>query len=302
MTEVSVKIIEDSISEAGVRLTTMQLRYPRWIHSELLTHRVFSRNASSSRAIPTTKLLKDVEDNPAMPLFWGLNEPGMQSREALTEPTALNAARGLWLHPMRVCLRAAKDMVDLCGLHKQLVNRVFEPWTHIDVIVSSTDYDNFFALRCHPDAEPTIQVLAWRMADAYYEATPALRKEGEWHLPYVRPEERDMPIEAQRICSVARCARVSYRTHDGANPSLEKDKELYSRLLAGLERGDGEPGHLSPFEHQAAPLSGSEERSGNFKGWKQFRKMIGGENMKFDYKGAIAKGWRDFAMQIAPKP
>lgn len=302
MTEVTAKIVEDSISEGGARLTTMQLRYPRWIHSEVMTHRVFSRNASSSRAIPTKKMLESIEADPAEPLFWGLNEPGMQSRKELTDQSTLKAAKALWLHPMRVCIRAATDLAELCGLHKQLINRAVEPWMHIDVIISSTDFDNFFALRCHPDAEPTIQVLAWEMADLYYAAKPAVVAVGGWHLPYVKPEEREsLPLEAQKVCSVARCARVSYRTHDGANPSVEKDTELYNRLLGGLDKGGGEPGHLSPFEHQATPLVDASERSGNFTGWQQYRKQIPGEIMKFDYQAAVEKGWRDLAQKIKPR-
>jgi thymidylate synthase ThyX len=302
MTEVTAKIVEDSISEGGARLTTMQLRYPRWIHGEFMTHRVFSRNASSSRAIPTKKMLESIEANPAEPLFWGLNEPGMQSRKEITEPTALKAAKAMWLHPMRVCIRAAQEMAELCGLHKQISNRVIETWQHIDVIVSSTDFDNFFALRCHPDAEPTIQVLAWEMADALYNSQPTLVSNGGWHLPYIKPEEREsLPLDVQKFCSVARCARVSYRTHDGANPTVEKDKELYQRLLAGLDKGNGEPGHLSPLEHQATPLADPKSRSGNFVGWEQYRKQIPGEAMAFDYEAAIAKGWRDMAQKIKPK-
>lgn len=237
MTEVTAKIVEDSISEGGARLTTMQLRYPRWIHSEVMTHRVFSRNASSSRAIPTKKMLESIEADPAEPLFWGLNEPGMQSRKELTDQSTLKAAKALWLHPMRVCIRAATDLAELCGLHKQLINRAVEPWMHIDVIISSTDFDNFFALRCHPDAEPTIQVLAWEMADLYYAAKPAVVAVGGWHLPYVKPEEREsLPLEAQKVCSVARCARVSYRTHDGANPSSRRTPSFTTGCWAVLIR------------------------------------------------------------------
>lgn len=298
-----VKIVEDSISEAGVRLTTFQLAYPRVIHSEVMTHRVFSRNASSSRAIPVAKMVASIGDDPFVPMYWGLNEPGMQSRKELEDIGALKAAKSLWSHSVRVAVRTATDLYELCGLHKQLVNRVLEPFSYISVIVSSTNYENFFALRCHPDAEPHIQYLAWKMADLYYKGQqPQFRKTGEWHLPYVSAAEREsLPLETQKTCSVARCARVSYRTHDGANPSVEKDTELYNRLLGGLDKGDGEPGHLSPFEHQATPLPDGKAISGNFVGWQQFRQTIPGQAMTFDYDKAVAKGWRDMAALLSTR-
>lgn len=292
-----VKIIEDSISEAGARLTTFQLAYPRVIHAEVMTHRVFSRNASSSRAIPVAKMVASIADDPFMPMYWGLNEPGMQSRKELTDQMGVKAAKALWSHAARVCARVATDLYELCGLHKQLVNRILEPFSSISVIVSSTSYENFFALRCHPDAEPHIQHLAWKMADLYYTGPqPTVRKADEWHLPYVSAAEREsLPLETQKVCSVARCARVSYRTHDGASPSVEKDTELYNRLLGGLDKGDGEPGHLSPLEHQATPLADGKAASGNFVGWQQFRQTIPGQATPFDYARAVARGWRDMA-------
>jgi thymidylate synthase ThyX len=298
-----VKIVEDSISEAGVRLTTFQLSYPRIIHSELMTHRAFSRNASSSRAIPVSKMVASISVDPFFPLYWGMNEPGMQSRKEVTDAGTLKAAVALWSHGARVAARTATDLYELCGLHKQLVNRVLEPYSFISVIVSSTSYENFFALRCHPDAEPHIQHLAWKMADLYYKGSPpVLCKSGEWHLPYVSAAEREsLPLETQKVCSVARCARVSYRTHDGANPSVEKDTELYNRLLGGLEKGDGEPGHLSPLEHQATPLPDGKEVSGNFVGWQQFRQTIPGQAMTFDYDKAVDKGWRDMSALLSAR-
>lgn len=302
MTTISALIVEDSISTAGVRLTTYQLRYPRWIHSEVLTHRSFSRNASSSRAIPIKKMNEAIRTDPALPLHIGKNEPGMQSKTEISSASERAAVLSLWNDACRASLRASEDMHELFGVAKQVANRITEPHQHIDVIVTSTEFDNFFALRCHPDAEPTIQVLAWAMADAYYvNPSPVLRQTGEWHLPYVRSEERDMPIADQLVCSVARCARVSYRTHDGNSATLEKDRELHQRLLAGLGKDDGEPGHLSPFEHQATPLEDDASYSGNFRGWKQHRKTILGEHMKFNYEQAIARGWRDFAERIKPK-
>ena len=173
----------------------------------------------------------------------------------------------------------------------------------MDTVLSATDFENFFALRCHPDAEPHFRVLAWRMADAYYTgSTPVARSLDDCHLPYVTAEERvALPMETLKACSAARCARVSYKLHDGATASVEKDLELHSRLLAGLVAGGGEPGHLSPLEHQATPLADPAARSGPFRGWKQYRKEVVGENATFDYQAAVAKGWQESAYVIIPE-
>jgi thymidylate synthase ThyX len=82
---ISAKIIADSISESeyGDRITTFELEYPRFIHGELMTHRLFSRNAASSRAIPINKMMDQVLTAPAMPVEWGLNKSGMQAEEML---------------------------------------------------------------------------------------------------------------------------------------------------------------------------------------------------------------------------
>lgn len=266
----------------------------------MMTHRTFARNASSSRAIPVRTMLKRIEEDPAEPWHLGLQEPGMQARAEVSEPTARKSVYGLWRHAMRVALRSAQEMVELCGLHKQIANRITEPWQHMDVVLTATDFANFFALRCHPDAEPHFRVLAWRMADAYYTgSTPVLRRMGDWHLPYITAEERtSLPLETLKACSAARCARVSYRLHDGTATSVEKDLELHQRLLAGLVTGTGDPGHMSPLEHQATPLTDSNERSGPFKGWMQYRKEVVGENASFDYEDAVRRGWRDLAYSV----
>lgn len=303
MTTISAKIVESSISPAGVRLDTFELHYPDWFHGEFLTHRDFSRNAASIRAIPTLKLIQAIEADPAVPLHWGLNEPGMQANKALTDAREISAARGLWLAAMRKAISSASELAQLFKLHKQVAGRLLAPWKHMDVVATATNWENFFALRCHPQAEPHIRILAWRMADAYYRDTKPKRVDlGQWHLPYVRPEERTaLSLEDQKVCSTARCARVSYRTHTGENATLAKDKDLYTKLLAGLASGEElEPGHMSPFEHQATPLEDPAARSGNFRGWLQHRKTIPGEAMSFNYDAAVAKGWRDIANECVP--
>lgn len=297
---ITASIIADSISPAGKRLTTMQLRYPRFIHAEFMTHRVFSRNASSSRAIPVAKMIEDLRRDPAMPVYWGSNKPGMQAGDSL-HGIDLDHVKATWLQGMDRAIGSAERMMEL-GLHKQIANRVLEPWAHINVVVTGTEWANFFKLRCHADAQPEIKVLAEAMEQAMQLSLPQLVQEGEWHLPYIQFDRdwavaskhcqkgritRDMPGKHEiyavlRKVSTARCARVSYLTHDGRQTTVQEDIDLYHRLVVA------EPLHASPAEHQATPdrwLEGEkhgywehEELHGNLVGWQQHRKMLPGEH------------------------
>ena len=281
---IEAKIIADSITEDGNRLTTMQLMYPRFIHSEFMTHRVFSRNASSSRAIPIAKMIQSVRDNPAMPIHWGKNQPGMQARKEIDFPTL---AQDIWKYASELAVDRAYELKDL-DIHKQIVNRLLEPFQYIKVIVTATEWDNFFKLRCHEDAQPEMYELARVMKEAMEESTPKLLKHGEWHLPYVDfpgPRGKELSLEKAIKCSVARCARVSYLNHDNSNPNIEKDIALADKLL--------EAGHMSPFEHQATPMDFAKDTyalawekgvthkdrkdnfwSGNFRGFLQYRQLL----------------------------
>ncbi|KQS84327.1 FAD-dependent thymidylate synthase [Rhizobium sp. Leaf383] len=288
-------IIADSISAYGPRITTLQLRYPRFIHAEFMTHRAFSRNASSSRAIPVQKLIQDIIDDTAMPLHWGKNQPGMQAREehdglvdhTVFEPEvrpdvpdylatvgtysggpveAWDAARNWAIH--------AAEQFAAAGYHKQIVNRLLEPFSHINVVVTATDWENFFELRDHPDAQPEIQVLARAIKDAMAASVPDELPAGLWHLPYATfdedlqtyADEHDMSlVDVALKVSVARCARVSYLTHDGRKTTVEEDVALHDKLVVA------EPLHASPAEHQATPVQG---RDRNFNGWRQYRSVL----------------------------
>lgn len=263
---ITAKIILDSISPAGVRLTTFELKYPRFIHAEFMTHRVFSRNASSSRAIPVHKMLERIRNEPATPVHWGQNQAGMQADNEIAD-TAL--AKQMWMKAAHQACDMAEEMLSL-NLHKQIVNRITEPFAHIQVLVTSTQWDNFFVLRDHKDAQPEIRELAIQMKKVMNESTPKLLATGEWHTPFVREEEQDLDIETKRRISTARCARVSYLNHDGSTPSIEKDLKLYDQLITNR------PIHASPTEHQATPLLDDQdfEFSGNFRGWLQYRKLI----------------------------
>lgn len=293
----SAKVIAHSIYEGGSPLFTLQLRYWLPIHAEAKTHRVLSiggeeyieftqdesfmsdpklsRNAASNRAIPTNKILAQVENDPAMPIFFGKNQPGMQ---AAVEVDDVEEAKRDWLICARDAAAHARRLMEK-GWHKQTVNRLLMPFQWIDVIVTATDWDNFFELRDHEDAQPEIRALAKEMRAAMEASTPRLLQRGEWHLPYVTEHERQtLPLYVQKRISVARCARVSFLLHDGANPDVEKDLALYLRLVGAR------PLHASPTEHQATPdsfvlLNGKHawdnpQFHGNLTGWVQHRKHI----------------------------
>lgn len=275
----TAEIIKDSVSPAGVRLTTMQLTYPRFIHAEFMTHRVFSRNASSSRAIPVKKLLEMVRAQPAMFVEWGANKPGMQAAEVLP-PEIEMQAKATWVDAMEAVAGYADKMLSLDPApHKQIVNRMLEPWVHISVIVTATEWSNFFKLRLDAAAQPEIQLLAQRMKEAMDGSTPEPLKHGDWHLPYILQEDvedvtRERPkLVTASLCriSAARCARVSYLTHDGKRPTIEADLKLAHQLISMY--------HDSPLEHIATPsYSKVSPLNGNLRGWDQYRKLI--ENLR----------------------
>jgi thymidylate synthase ThyX len=265
----------------------MELNYPRFIHSEFMTHRMFSRNASSSRAIPVEKMIAAVSSSPAIPIHWGKNQAGMQAREELTE-IEIDVVKSDWNYASKRMTEIATLMSEM-DLHKQIVNRILEPFQWIKVIVTATEWDNFFKLRLHKDAQPEIQELARCMKIAVDESIPVELQPGEWHLPYVDLGDFDDsgdPIPEAIKCSVARCARVSYLNHDNSAPDISKDIALADMLL--------ESGHMSPFEHIATPMDFVKDTfelawengvthkdrdnnfwSGNFRGWVMYRQLIG---------------------------
>jgi thymidylate synthase ThyX len=289
---ISSKIIADSVGVYSPRLTTFQLRYPRFIHAELMTHRVFSRNASSSRAVPVKRIIEDILADTAMPIHWGKNQKGMQADEEMSSPIdILEAYR--------------PGFEDISGSNIWCENPE-SAWC--EAVVTATDYDNWFWLRQHKDAMPEIQMLANMMRDNMNASVPNILQPSEWHLPYIterdfkvshaqfamyHSEDRIDPWTLELIkCSAARCARVSYLTHDGDAPSVEADLALYERLVAG------ERLHVSPVEHQATPDSymdysyngnqwAEPDLSGNFdKGWIQYRKLVPGERHYFHQEAA----------------
>jgi hypothetical protein len=266
------KIIADSISPAEVRLTTLQVTFPRFILAEFNTHRALSRNSASSRAIPVKKRIEAVLNSPFVPEKFGRNQKGMQAHEEPISEHNAEEAETAWRFAAKLAAHYAKRL-DKLGVHKQWSNRLLEPFSWHTVVVTATDWDNFFHLRCHPDAQPEFQKIAGMMRDVMEASTPVRGAGGQWHLPYITNSNIvDNPSTEGHhwaLISAARCARVSYLTYDG-KLDPEADLALATKLLAA--------GHMSPFEHPATPMNTAAEYYGNFKGWMQYRKLIPGEN------------------------
>lgn len=293
---ITAKIIQDSYNPVhDARITTFELMYPRFILAELNTHRALSKNSSSSRAIPVQKMLEYIENNPAMPVFWGKNKAGMQATE---EVENVEDMKECWEDAASRAASFSRIMYE-AGLHKQVTNRITEPFQTMKTVVSGTCFNNFFALRAHSDAQPEIKELAEKMLDVYNQSYPINLKKNEWHVPYVTRriedkvmkyfDENDNEISAEdaRIISASCCAQTSYRL---ANTSLEKASGIFDKLI------NSKPAHSSPVEHQATPITvdyldhdltaffdvegvthidrNSVPWSGNLHGWVQFRQLI----------------------------
>lgn len=279
---ITATVIKDSYNVSGTRLTTFELEYPRFVHSELMTHRMLSKNCASSRAIPIQRINELVYSDPAMPVWWGQNQAGMSAKEELTG-SKLDAAQTMWVFGSKMAVELSKQL-HMIGLHKQITNRVTEPWQTMKTVISGTEWANFLWLRDHEDAQPEIAELARKMSIEFNNSTPLLLTPGQWHLPYVDDENID--VELGKKISASCCAQVSYRRLDD---SLEKALDIYDKLI-GMSRK-----HASPFEHQATPMDlvvGADEWqagvthvdrnyemwSGNFKHWIQHRQLIEGHS------------------------
>lgn len=295
---ISATIIADSVNLNGVRIITYELEYPRFLHAELLTHRVFSRNSASSRAIPINTMLDNIQAEPAAPIHWGKNQSGMQAKEELQEPEK-SRVQSLWIASMQSAVHYCDAMSD-AGAHKQIANRITEPFQHMKVVVTSTEWENWFWLRYHPDAQPEIMELARIMKESYDCSKPERLRHGEWHVPYVQThrssdgtltywddELAQITKKQALMVSASCCAQVSYRKSD---TSLEKAEMIFKRLI------ESEPCHASPVEHQAMCHSVEwvaewpegfthVDRKGylwsnNFRSWIQHRALIPNNSKK----------------------
>lgn len=297
---ITARVIVDSVaSTCGTRLLTYELEYPRFIHGEVLTHKMLSKNSASSRAIPVEKMLDLILNNPAMPVHWGKNQSGMSAREELAGST-LEGVKASWIAAMKDAVSFTKVLLGL-GLHKQISNRICEPWQRMKTVMTGTEWANFFHLRNHPDAQPEFHELARVMQLAYEQSQPQVLQPGQWHLPYVSTivgsdgsvtyttGDGDVLTEDDALkISAACCAQVSYRRLDD---TLAAAKRIFSRLI------ESEPAHASPVEHQGKVMLnqlsfGSTDEwepgvthmrrdgslwSANFRGWIQARQLIANE-------------------------
>lgn len=251
---IRAEVVADSVA-SGVRLTTLVVTMPRFILAEFNTHRVFSRNSASSRAVPVLRAVEAVERAPFVPSAFGAAKAGMRAGDALDQDSQL-AARHAWLDAAQWATQEARRL-ERIGVHKQWANRLLEPFAWTTVVVSATDFDSFFLLRDHADAQPEIREVAQAMRAAMAASTPCKLERGDWHLPW------GLPIES----AVSRCARVSYLRQDN-EPDADADAALCQRLV--------DSGHWSPFEH-CATVSDSPYRASNFaRPWLQYRRVMGG--------------------------
>lgn len=282
MNKINAEIIADSVNETGQRLTTFLVVFPRIVLAEFNTHRMLSRNSASSRAIPFETMLNRLETEPFIPIKFQKDHKGMQGSEYF-EGKEEESAIHHWTCAKNNAIAVAKQMSE-AGITKQLCNRILEPFMYHTVIVTGSDWENFFKLRAHPAAEIHIQDLAHKMLVEYNRSEPKELKAGEWHIPFgdkmdmerlhllLEPNRKIDPslqdIEDAKIkIATARCARVSYLNYEG-NDDYEADVKLHDRLA--------EMGHWSPFEHCASATT--DIQSGNFRGFLQYRKTFRGEN------------------------
>jgi len=283
---IAAEVIADSISPQGVRLVTIEATMHRFVLAELNTHRVFSRNSASSRAIPVAKQLEKVISNAAYPVSWPSEQPGMQGGSELDGEDLFEAVE-LWnqVHyevTSRVGAYLDAHPEKSTRLHKSVLNRLLEPFMWHTVVVTATEWDGFWWQRCHPAAQPELRVAAEEMRSAFDASTPTPVAYGEWHLPYTTVEERRAtPNVDWRKVSAARCARLSTLTQDGTR-SLDADLALFARLAdrpEGHKLFEGDPFHASPLEHVATPHHPNfrSTQRGNLRGYHQFRhEYLGG--------------------------
>lgn len=314
---ITAEVICDSISSVnGKRITTFVLEYPRLIHSEFMTHRMISRNAASSRAIPFEKMLENLN---GIPVRFGAANKGMQDKGVeYNEPIYVPGCSNIsWEYVFpnspeeawEVAKYSATSFAESfykAGYHKQVVNRLVEPFQTIKVITTATNWENFFWLRDDEAADPTIQELARCMKEAVSQSHPEELSPGQWHLPFITNtvtlyeqeffifnEEGKatwLPLEQAQKVSAARCAAISFRNEDYG---LEKCLQVYDRLVGGERK------HSSALEHQATPMGEPTQSdkylweegmthmdkdgnmwSGNFSGWIQHRQLIPNESKK----------------------
>lgn len=276
------QVIAASSNTFGDRITTMLVTYPRFIHSEMCRHRMFSRNTASSRAIPFAKIVEMVQKTPVIPIKWMKDHKGMQGTEFLDQDNGF-WCESTWRVAKDYAIKQAIILNERYGLTKQLANRLLEPFMWTTELITGTEWENFFALRFHPEAEIHMQYIAELMLTAYNEAEVKILQPGEWHIPYEPTNQKSFSDEEAVKIATARCAQTSYTIFNQGDKLAHDAVALHDRLLAGK--------HLSPFEHCAKAMTSVERNSSyyrgeldqygwykNFRGFIMYRSMIEGES------------------------
>lgn len=279
-TNIKAKVLAHSINIHGVEMVTLEIEYPRYILAELNTHKGLEKNSSSSRAIPFNAMIGNIQENMAMPLYWGKNISGMQAKEELDHET-VDLAKKAWEEAYGSVLDHAFWLNDHAKLHKQTINRLTEPFQMMKTVITGTDWDNFFNLRIHPDAQPEFCMLAYKILMAIKESrknkNAIYLQKGEWHLPYVSRYRvqtgrgkgqleyylGEINTDTYQVLSLedaikisASCtAQTSYRKND---ETLEKAEKVFNMLIGA------DVLHASPFGHLGTPIEQYEERNHSF--------------------------------------
>lgn len=300
---INAKLVAYSVSPLGKKIATFELTYHRYIHGEFMTHRLFSRNAMSSRAVPVAKMLDAIRQAPAMPIHWGKNQPGMQAKEECDEIIEYYFSyfnREDWWQSAKDEMIEYAEGFASAGYHKQIVNRLVEPFQMMKTVMTATELDNFFWLRLDADAQPEIFELARCMRECLLKVKPELLEAGEWHTPYVdhcsrHPDEgiiysvdnedgspRILTKEEALAISSSCCAQVSYRNLDN---TYDKAMAIYGRLLSGAKV------HASPFEHQATPIDRLDKELDGFTPYMSWPKGVTHVDRKGQFWSANFMGW-----------
>lgn len=263
--EVWAEMVCDSVSpHTGRRITSAVVRLPRIVLAELNTHAALAKNSASSRAIPTATFRQRVLANPYIPWRWPINGKGMVPKEyAAPDSWRSRFATFAWKGGL-VVASLAHRLLERIGVHKEIANRLLEPWMWTEVLVTATDWDGFFAQRCHPAAADGVRAAATVLRALLETHQPT---ETTLHLPYVQKHE-DGDMRTLFMASARRCRRVSYM-RQGVVVSLEED------AAAGAEGLLENPPHLSPYEHAAMALPTNDRHAKFSGGWKSGRHIFG---------------------------
>jgi thymidylate synthase ThyX len=258
-------ILADSLNaETGDRWVTFEIsNFPKVLLQELNTHRMLSRNAASSRAMPIAKVIERVKQNPYIPTFRE-NQRGMVGK-VIHDQERWHKAEQIYRRALESAIHYAEQMAEI-NIHKEAVNRLLEPFMTVPVIISGTEWQNFFRLRTSPDATPDFQATALLLQELYHSNIPKTLQAGELHCIYAEHIPDDLPIGDRLKVMSARAARISYRNHGTNHIDIQKDLELAENLIRD--------GHLSPLEHIGWALSKEQAlrlNTRNYQGFLSFR-------------------------------